>query len=52
MQVHELAEQFTRVTKDFPWSWPKSPTFGPFAPLLGQRPIITQEACLEPQTVS
>jgi cytochrome P450 len=37
---HNVAEQITRATKQFPYSVPKSPTFKSFGPLIGKTSII------------
>ncbi|KAK3686206.1 cytochrome P450 [Podospora appendiculata] len=40
---HEVAEQFSRASKLFPWSVPKSPTINSFVHLVGRNSILTRE---------
>lgn len=43
---HEIAEQITKVTKEFPWSLPKSPGMKSFIHLIGSKSILTaEESC-------
>jgi len=38
---HEVAEQVSRTSGNFPWSLPKSPTLGEMKPLVGKHSILT-----------
>ncbi|KAK3328644.1 cytochrome P450 [Cercophora scortea] len=40
---HEVAEQFSRASKMFPWSVPKSPTMSSLVHLIGNKSILSRE---------
>lgn len=40
--THEAAEAFTKVSKEFPWSYPKSPTFSELLDLAGHKSILVK----------
>jgi len=40
---HEAAEQISRVTKQFPWSVPKSPSVQDIIHVIGYKSLLTQE---------
>lgn len=43
---HEVAEQISRVSKQFAWSAPKSPTMDALVRVIGRESILTRQVCL------
>lgn len=43
---HEVAEQISRVSRQYPWSAPKSPTLGALVRLTGPESILTRQVGL------